>query len=207
MIDYTQIPMAWFLGDEGELGDFNRQAPWLSGDFDPQFGRLFLEYIQIGLTDRQACLEVPMNEKWPRTWLRGRRNTPEDFVEAYLRYAKPLQFDIMANDIVDIADGTDALANEEAIVNAVENPLRDVLKKTRDKGVTAYRKMVGERISARKWYVSKMQPKKYGDKVQIDHGNANSLPFKKLNYGDMSDDQISKLIAIDEELNKDGKSN
>ena len=200
--DYSEISVEWYLGDEGELAAYNQESPSAVGQFHPQLARLFLEYIQIGLTDRQACLEVPMNEKWPRSWSRGSMNAPANFIRALGEFAKPLQFDIMANDVVDISDGTDALSNESAIVDAIFNPLRDSLQKSTEKNVKAYHKMVGDRISARKWYVSKMKPSLYGDRVQLDHGNVGNKPFKRVDFKNLSDEQLEALSKIDEELDE-----
>lgn len=199
--NYNDIPVEWFLGDFGELSDYNQIKPSIPGQFHPQLARLFLEYIQIGLTNRQACMEVPMNERWPRSWGRGSNNAPDNYGIAFLQYAKPLQFDTMASDIVDITDGTDALANEKAIINAIPNPLRDTLGKSVRKNIEAYHKMVGDRVASRKWFVSKMAPARYGDKVQIDHGNAGGRPFKTINHKDLTDEQLDSLLEMDEELN------
>lgn len=200
---YSYIPVEWFLGDQGSLGDFNREDDWHSGDFDPQLARLFLEYIQIGLTDRQACMEVPMNEKWPRSWGRGFCGAPDDYIHALNTFAKPMQFDVMAADVIDIADGTDALACENDIIGAIYNPLREALNKSVTKNVVMYRKMVGDRVASRKWWVSKMKPSSYGDKVQIDHGNVGGKPFKHVEFKDLTVEQLEKLAELDKELNKD----
>lgn len=195
--DYSDIPTQWFLGDIGELTDFNQEKPAVIGEFHPQLARLFLEYIQIGLTERQACLQVPMNEKWPRSWSRGSMQAPEAYITALNDFAKPLQFDVMANDVVDIADGSDALANEDSIIAAVDNPLAATLKKTVRPNVAKYRKMVGDRISARKWYVSKVSAAKYGDRVQLDHGNVGGKPFKHVDFSNLSTEQLEKLAELD----------
>ena len=200
--DYSHIDIEWFLGDEGHISDYNQESPSTPGQFHPQFARLFLEYIQIGLTDRQACMEVPMNEKWPRSWVRGSQCSPSTFIEAYHNFGKPLQIDMMANDIVDISDRTDALSNEAAIISAIENPLRDALNISPSKNIVEYAKLVGDRVSSRKWFVSKIKPSQYGDKVQIDHGNAGGKVFKTIDYSTLSDEQIDKLMELDKEFNE-----
>lgn len=203
--DYSGISVAWLLGDEGSLSDYNQLKPSPPQYFHPQLARLFLEYIQIGLTDRQACIEVPMNEKWPRTWSRGAMSSPLNFTEALDKYAKPLQYDMMAKDVVDISDGTDALSNENAVVESVYNPLREALSKSRKRNLKMYRSMVGDRISARKWYVGKMRPKIYGDKVQLDHGNAHDKPLRVIDYSKLTIKQLEALAKLDASLaDKDG---
>lgn len=195
-----EISVGWFLGDEGELADYKRHHPWRSGDFDPQLARLFLEYIQIGLTDRQACLQVPMNEKWARTWGRGSKGSPDNYVSAFKDFAKPTQFEMMGADVVDISDGTDALANEESIIGAVYNPLADALEKSVKPNVKEYHKMVGDRVASRKWYVSKLASAKFGDKVQLDHGNAGGKAFKSVDFSKLSTEQLETLAKFDEIL-------
>jgi hypothetical protein len=202
--EYSGISVPWLLGDEGELADYNQEKPSIVGQFHPQLARLFLEYIQIGLTERQACLEVPMNERWPRSWGRGSMGAPLAFVDALENYAKPLQYDMMANDVVDISDGTDALTNEKAIIESIYNPLRGALHKTNRKSVKEYRAMVGDRVAARKWYVGKMRPSKYGDKFQLDHGNTGGTPLKVVDYSKLSTEQLEALAKIDEALAEDG---
>lgn len=34
------------------------------------------------------------------------------------------------------------------------------------------------RVDARKWALSKLLPKKYGDKIDVNHGNADGKPFQ-----------------------------
>jgi hypothetical protein len=160
-----------------------------------------LEYIQIGLTDRQACSEVPMSEKWARAWSRGSMNAPDNFVEAFQTFAKPLQFDKMADDVVDIADATDALA-ESGIIGAIENPLRDALHQSKSKDSKEYARMVGDRIASRKWYVSKMKPSQYGDKVQVNHGNVGGVPFKSVDFTKLSIEDLEALAKLDESILK-----
>jgi hypothetical protein len=203
--DYSHIDVPWFLGDVGDLEDYNQELSKAPGGFHPQLARLYLEYIQLGLTDRQACLEVPMSEKWARSWGRGNRDAPDNYVNALTKFAKPLQFDVMANDVVDISDGTDALA-EARIIASVHNPLRDALNKSPSKDIKQYSKMVTDRVSSRKWYVSKMKPSQYGDKVQIDHGNTSGKPFKTLDFNSLSDDQLEKLLDLDNEMNDDNST-
>lgn len=201
--DYSHISVEWFLGDEGHISDYNQEQPSAPGQFHPQLARLFLEYIQIGLTDRQACMEVPMNEKWPRAWGRNSGGAPHTYIDAYLNFAKPLQIDMMASDIVDISDRTDALSNEAHIIKAIENPLRDSLNKSPSKNIIEYNKLVSDRVASRKWFVSKVKPSQYGDKVQIDHGNSGGRAFKTLDYSSLSDDQLDKLMELDKEFNEE----
>jgi len=77
----------------------------------------------------------------------------KDFADQYAR-AMELRLDIMAEDILDIADDSseDELFTEEG--KRVFN------------GEFAARSRI--RIDARKWLMGKLKPKKYGDKVQTE---------------------------------------
>jgi len=91
----------------------------------------------------------------------------EAFRNQYAR-ARELQADTLAEEILDIAD------------KAV---LGERLKKD-GKGKVLERQTgdMGERsklmIDARKWYAGKLQPKKYGERVALDHGVQDNLADK-----------------------------
>jgi hypothetical protein len=72
-------------------------------------------------------------------------------------HARECQADFYAEQIVDIADGKDKLEVTEGEPVLVRDHNRDRL-----------------RIDARKWFASKLAPKKYGDKVAV--GGADDLP-------------------------------
>ena len=82
--------------------------------------------------------------------------------------------DNSGNDKVDLGDGVEGV-NHEAIQ-------RDRL-----------------RVDARKWAVSKMQPKKYGDKLGIDH----SGEIKQTQQSDLSKLSKETLKQVEKELGKD----
>lgn len=84
-----------------------------------------------------------------------------EFADRYAR-ARETQADVLADEIVAIADDY--------------SPDRDV---QRDK----------LRIDARKWYASKLKPKVYGDRQQIDANVDASLQVQIVRYGDGTDPQ------------------
>lgn len=83
----------------------------------------------------------------------------ESFRNKYVR-AREDQADYLAEEIVQIADDglNDTYTDEEGNVRTNQ----DVIARSR------------LRVDARKWYASKLQPKKYGDKVAV--GGADDLP-------------------------------
>lgn len=100
-----------------------------------------------------------------------------DLADRYAR-AREALIERMAEDILDIADdGTnDTYMDEDGC--AVTN--HDVIARSR------------LRVDARKWLLSKLAPKKYGDKVEVDH------------TGDVTINQITRRVidplTIDQKL-------
>jgi len=99
-------------------------------------------------------------------WLRER----PDFSEQYAR-AKAEAADALVEEILDIADDG---SNDWMEVH------------DRDGNATGY-KLNGEhvqrsrlRIDTRKWIASKLRPKKYGDRVGVDHGVQSANPLADL---------------------------
>lgn len=91
--------------------------------------------------------------------------------EKNLQYARAceLRADAIFDEIIEIADnsGNDKIINDEGaeIVNH-EAIQRDRL-----------------RVDARKWAASKMNPKKYGDKIQTEHsGEIKTTPIKGITF-------------------------
>lgn len=82
----------------------------------------------------------------------------EEFMEQYAR-AREIQAEILAEDIISLADS--AIADGAAVAKA------------------------RLQVDARKWYASKMAPKRYGDRIQHD---------QKITITDFTDDEIDKRI-------------
>ena len=83
-------------------------------------------------------------------WVRERK----DFAEQYAR-AKEEQADMLIEEIIDIADdNSEDLLGEDKNGNKIEN--KEFVNRSRI------------RIDTRKWLASKLKPKKYGEKIEID---------------------------------------
>jgi hypothetical protein len=119
------------------------------------------EQLAEGISLRTVCLAEDMpSARTVFRWLR----TNEDFCQQYAR-AKEESADALFEETIDIAD--------ESLEGA-----QDADPKSSGAIVQAYRL----RVDTRKWYMSKMKPKKYGDK--IDHttdGKAFPTPIMQLN--------------------------
>jgi hypothetical protein len=88
-----------------------------------------------------------------------------DDEERSKRYARAceLRADLMADDIIDIADNTgdDIITLQDG--REVAN--HEVINRDR------------LRVDSRKWLLSKLQPKKYGDKIDVAHSGGITLNF------------------------------
>jgi hypothetical protein len=128
--------------------------------YTPELAALICDRISRGESVRSICRDDDMpDESTVRQW------AVEDREGFYPHYAKArdIALDLMADDIIEIAD----------------TPVTGVKTKTNEKGETEttegdmieHRRL---RVDARKWYLSKLAPKRYGDKVAV--GGAEDLP-------------------------------
>ena len=95
----------------------------------------------------------------------------EEFSDRYAS-AREAQGDKLFDEIVAIADEQPGTTDQGAT----------------DSGMVADKRL---RVDARKWVASKLAPKKYGDKQQVDIGNADGKPFATSDA-----DAATKLAAI-----------
>jgi hypothetical protein len=75
----------------------------------------------------------------------------DDFAKQYAR-AREAQAEAYADEIIAIADAPNATTNKLTGEAELRDPARDRL-----------------RVEARKWIASKLLPKKYGDRVEVEH--------------------------------------
>ncbi len=116
--------------------------------------------LSEGISLRTICLEEGMPDK--STVFKWFRTQP-GFVDQYAR-AKEESADAMSEDILDIADdGTNDLMWIKRGGEDVQVPDNEVLQRSR------------LRVDTRKWIMSKMKPKKYGDKLDLSN-NGKDFP-------------------------------
>ncbi|MCO7468850.1 terminase small subunit protein [Stenotrophomonas maltophilia] len=91
----------------------------------------------------------------------------EGFRNQYAR-ARELQADTLAEDILDIADKAvlGERLKKDGKGKVLERQTGDMVERSR------------LMIDARKWYAGKLQPKKYGERVALDHGVQDNLADK-----------------------------
>ncbi|MBU6232504.1 hypothetical protein KGP36_07780 [Patescibacteria group bacterium] len=87
-------------------------------------------------------------------------NEKEDFSKQYAR-AREAQADTIADEILHIADNT------EVGVKVTTKP--DGTREIVEADMTEHRRL---RIDSRKWYAGKLAPKKYGNKMELEHSGS-----------------------------------
>lgn len=118
------------------------------------------------LANGESLRKICADDSMPSTstvckWLSERR----EFSEQYAR-AREVQADVLADEILEIADdgSSDTYIDSDG-------------KERTDQEVVARSRL---RVDARKWYASKLAPKKYGDKIAV--GGADDLPPVQHNH-------------------------
>lgn len=139
------------------------------------------ERISEGESLRRICLSEHMPER--RTvysWLM--KPEFEGFQHQYTR-ARELQAENFADEMNDIAD----------------DGSNDYMENVDDQGAVIGYKLNGEhiqrsklRIDTRKWIASKLKPKKYGDKIEVE--NSGSIEHKH-SIGEMTDEQLANIAS------------
>lgn len=126
-------------------------------DFTQEVAEQICDLLAGGRSLRSICDmdDMPAQSTVFR-WLEA----SEPFREQYAR-AREAQADTLFDEIVDIADDgrndwMERISSEGEVVGWKEN------------GEAARRSQI--RIEARKWVAGKLRPKKYGEKIEVEHG-------------------------------------
>ena len=119
-------------------------------DYTKELADKICSQLSEGISLRTVCLADDMPDKSTVfRWLRENK----EFQDQYAR-AKEESADAMSEEILDISD--------ESL---------DVIKKGAEKKSSALAQAQRLRVDTRKWIMSKMKPKKYGDKLDVTSGN------------------------------------
>ena len=123
--------------------------------YTPELCQAICTRISVGESMRSICRDDDMPALTTvMYWL----NDPdkEDFLKQY-KGAKDIQADLMAEDIVDIADDSTNDYMEKMLNSgeSIEVVNAEHIQRSR------------LRVDARKWVASKLKPKKYGDKLDL----------------------------------------
>lgn len=124
-------------------------------DFTPETAALICERMAKGESLRSICRDDGMPaESTVRLWAVDDR---EGFAAQYAR-AREAQMDALAEDILDIAD--DSRNDIRVDQDGKEVVDHELVQRSR------------LRVDSRKWLMSKIAPKRYGDKIEHEHSGA-----------------------------------
>lgn len=144
--------------------------------YDQKIVEEICERLSEGESLRRICLDDHMPKK--STVFRWLTEKPE-FRDQYA-YSREVQAEFYADEINDIADDAS----------------NDYMETVDAEGAVSYR-LNGEhiqrsrlRIDTRKWIASKLKPKKYGDKVEVEHSGGVE---HKVSLGDMTDEELANI--------------
>lgn len=134
------------------------------------------ERLITGESLRSICRDAGMPKKSTVfQWLAAR----PAFADQYAR-ARELQADTYFDEVIDIADdgSNDWIEREigKGLVITVENG--EALKRSQ------------MRIDARKWMAGKLRPKKYGERVALEHSGPEGGPMRVTN---MTDEELERI--------------
>jgi hypothetical protein len=133
-------------------------------DYNDALGDLICEQLADGKSLRAICSSDDMpGRATVFRWL----GAHEEFRDQYAR-AREAQADSIADEVLHIADeplvGTITVDKQQSVGRGEHARLEDVTETTTKDGVERSRLM----IDARKWFAGKLNPKKYGPKIQHD---------------------------------------
>lgn len=121
--------------------------------YSSELAAIICERLAAGESLRAICRDLAVvPESTVRTWV---IDDVEGFAAQYAR-AREIGLDAMAEEMLAIADTTQEGTTTTSKEWGEEIKTGDMLE---------HRKL---RVDARKWYLSKLAPKKYGDKLEID---------------------------------------
>lgn len=134
-------------------------------DYGPEIAAAICERLAEGETLRAICADDDMpSRSMVHRWILAH----EEFRDQYTR-AREVQMDTWADEIVEIADDAhnDFGLSRAVRLNGVYPPTDD----ERDPKFNAEHVQRAKlRIDTRKWLMGKAAPKKYGERVEIEHG-------------------------------------
>lgn len=123
--------------------------------------------IEGGFSLRKSLLEIPLSSKTFYEWI----DSDEEKVKQYARACED-RAEFLLDEMIDIVDETtkDVKVDKESGKEIVNG---EVIQRSR------------LRYDARKWLISKLNPKKYGDKVEVEQsGNLNITWNEEKSYNE-----------------------
>ena len=143
-------------------------------DYSPEVVTSICQRLADGESLRAICAANDMPNK--ATVLRWLKMHPE-FHEAY-GIARQLQADVMAEEILEIADD---VSQDNILSEQGPRPNSEWIARSK------------LRVDARKWLMSKLAPKKYGDRLTAEHTGKDGGPIE---HKHMTDLELARRIAF-----------
>lgn len=149
--------------------------------YTPDLGNKILDRLAAGESLRAICRDSEIGVSAPcvRGWV---VEDVDGFAERYAR-ARDIGLDEKADELEEIADDG---SNDWMDKNDPQNPGYSL------NGEHVQRSRL--RVEARKWYLSKLAPKKYGDKIGVEHSG--SIAFENMSESDI----LAELRALTQHL-------
>ncbi len=118
--------------------------------YTPELAQSILDRLELGQSLRKICEDPAMpSGQTIRNWI----NAKPDFFAQYTR-SRDIGLDAVADEVIAIADEIPGMLDNGAT----------------DSGGVAHQRL---RFDARRWYLSKLAPKRYGDKLTTEVTGAN----------------------------------
>jgi len=160
--------------------------PWAEYDFfDRQKADAVLELVSNGMFIKDAAEVVGVSARSVHSWTISDSNG----FRAQLAAARKSSAAVHAEDIVRIADGQAPVMScpsiEAADSEAMQRWIRDFNTTDRDR----------LRIQARQWYVGKLSPKEFGDRVEVTHQGGDTPIGHAHAHANMPDDEALRLFS------------
>ncbi len=129
----------------------------------PELTKKFCRLISLGKSIRYACEEVNISITTWLDWIA----TDEGFAKQYAS-AKQQAIELMADDILSISDDD----SEDAIYAECDDKSGKSAKRLQNSEFINRSRL---RVDTRKWLMSKLVPKKYGDKMGLEHSGESKM--------------------------------
>lgn len=168
--DNVQSPPSNKTGEIQPLGKECTKTRSRSGrptDYMPEVAEDICNLLMLGESLRSICKRPGMPSiRSVMYWLQRH----EDFMQQYAR-AREIQAELLAEEIIEIADDSAG----------------DIIVDDDGKEQTNHERVARSRlrVDARKWYVSKLAPKRYGERVQHD---------QKITITDLTDEELDRRL-------------
>lgn len=113
-------------------------------------------------------------------------------LQTVYKYAREIRSDVLFEQIIEIADTT-----EEGVTIETDDHGRTKEKKG---DMTQHRRL---KIDSRKWVVSRMNPKKYGDKSEVDLTTKGESLNKKADLSKLTEEELRAYAELQRKLEAD----